>query len=66
MFWTAAGQFRCTDVGTRTVVAVTIGATEIADPKLVERLPYAVAELVFDEDDFEACYRTAAERAAEA
>jgi hypothetical protein len=54
-FWTAAGQFKRTDVGTRTIVAVAIGAKEIADPSWLNGPPYAVAELVFDEDDLEAC-----------
>ncbi|HJY34937.1 MAG TPA: hypothetical protein VJ260_08790 [Vicinamibacterales bacterium] len=50
-FWTATGEWRCTDVGTRTIVAVKIDATGNA--------------LVFDEDDFEGCFPTAADRDAD-
>lgn len=28
-FWTATGSWRCTDVGTRTIVAIKLGPTEI-------------------------------------
>jgi hypothetical protein len=62
MFWTAVSQFKCTDVGTRTIVAVRIDATAVKAPSWLNGPPYAVAELVFDQDDFEACYPTAAER----
>ena len=65
-FWTATGAWQCTDVGTRTVVAVKIDATVAADPSWLHGPPYAVAEGVFDEHDQEACYPTAAERDAEA
>jgi hypothetical protein len=49
----------------RTIVAVTIDAQVIADPSWLNGPPYAVAEFVFDEYDFEGCYPTAAERDAE-
>ena len=47
-------EFRVTDIGTRTIVAVKITEKEKADPSWLNGPPYAVAELVFDEDDFEA------------
>lgn len=71
VFWTADRQWRCTDVGTRVIVAIRIDAAEIGsnEPSLRRALnreqaksegwfsgpPYAVAEVVFDEDDFEGC-----------
>lgn len=67
------GLWLCTDIGTRTVIAIRIDQAEIEtlntetgartlrgiDPR-VEREwlngpPYALAEVVFDEDDLEAC-----------
>lgn len=65
--------FRCTDVGTRTVIAIRVDHLEIAtarDRELSKVVlmtaeaekegwfngpPYAVLEMVFDEDDFEGC-----------
>jgi hypothetical protein len=64
-FWTATGAWRCTDVGTRTIVAVELGAHESPDPVDVDGPSSTSAELVFDEYDFEGCYPTAAERDAE-
>jgi hypothetical protein len=77
-FWTATGAHRCTDVGTRTIVAVKMGPRAIVrqesvgderrsatviidDPSWLNGPPYAVAELVFDENDLAGCYRTEAE-----
>ena len=77
-FWTHGGAFRCTDIGTRVVVALKLGPREIAraervggelritkriedDPSWLNGPPYAVAELVFDEDDLPGCFRTEAE-----
>lgn len=77
-FWTAAGPYRCTDVGTRTIVAVPLGPRVIVqresvgdeqrsttvvvdDPSWVNGPPYAVAEVVFDENDLAGCYRAEAE-----
>lgn len=72
-FWCGGRQWRCTDIGTRTIVAicidqVTVGST---DPALRRTLghaeaeaegwftgpPYAVAEAVFDENDMPVCSR---------
>jgi hypothetical protein len=77
-FWTATGPCRCTDVGTRTIVAVQMGPRAIVqqesvgddhrsttvvvdDPSWLNGPPYAVVEVVFDEDDLAGCYRTEAE-----
>ena len=71
VFWSSDRQWRCTDVGTRVIVAIRIDAAEIGsnEPSLRRTLnreqaeadgwfdgpPYAVAEVVFDEDDFGVC-----------
>ncbi len=57
-FETETGTWRCTDVGTRTVVAIKISAYD--DPSWFDGPPYAVVEVVFDEDDMEGetCWRT--------
>lgn len=52
-FTTASGRWRCTDVGTRTIAAI-----KIDDPGSdgwLEGPPYAVVEIVFDENDFGGC-----------
>ena len=48
-FSTETGRWRCTDIGTRTVIAIKVSDKE--DPSWFNRPPYAVAETVFDEDD---------------
>ena len=48
-----SGHWRCTDVGTRAIVAIQIEPGN--DPSWCDGPPYAVAELVFDEDDIVAC-----------
>jgi len=73
-FWTHVGAFRCTDVGTRVVVAVKLGPREIGraekvdgelritkriddDPSWLNGPPYAVEEVVFDENELLGCFR---------
>lgn len=51
-FRTAGGRFRVTDIGTRTILAIRIEARE--DESWLRGPPYAVAEIVFDENDYEA------------
>ena len=46
-------RWRCTDLGTRTVIAIALEHPE--DPSWYNGPPYAVAETVFDEYDLEAC-----------
>jgi hypothetical protein len=69
-FTTGHGLWRCTDLGTRTVVAIRIDAAEVVavlsgretqsvvdprrDPSWLNGPPYALAETVFDEYDFAA------------
>ncbi len=77
-FWTHAGAFRCTDIGTRVVVAVKLGPREVSrvesvdgelritkriddDPSWLNGPPYAIEELVFDENELVGCFRSEAE-----
>ena len=70
-FWCGGRQWRCTDIGTRTVIAIRIDSVAVRSnvPELCRTLnydeakadgwfsgpPYAVAESVFDEYDLEGC-----------
>ncbi len=70
-FWCGDRQWRCTDIGTRTIAAIRIDsvAVDSTAPELRRTLsfheaeaegwftgpPYPVAEHVFDEDDIEGC-----------
>lgn len=51
-FYTATGRWRCTDVGTRVIVAIRLNAPEAS---WYNGPPYAVAESVFDENDLAGC-----------
>jgi hypothetical protein len=56
MEFTSAGglaRWRCTDIGTRVIAAIEIEPGK--DPSWYNGPPYAVAEIVFDEDDIVAC-----------
>ena len=75
-FWCGDRRWRCTDVGTRVIVATRIDGVDVTTLRggqlshaflkgaEAEREgwfkgpPYAVAELVFDEYDLEACSLT--------
>lgn len=50
-FTTGSGRWRCTDVGTRTAVAFKLDK----DPSWYAGPPYAVEEVVFDENEFGGC-----------
>jgi hypothetical protein len=52
-FLTGSGRWRCTDIGTRTIVAIRLDHDD--DPRWYNGPPYAVAESVFDEYDVEGC-----------
>lgn len=70
-FWCGGRTWRCTDMGTRTIVAIRVDSVEVGSnvPELCRTLsraqaeaegwfngpPYAVGESVFDEDDMEGC-----------
>lgn len=45
-FYTSSGKWRCTDIGTRVIVAIKLDKT---DESWYNGPPYAVAEVVFDE-----------------
>jgi hypothetical protein len=51
-FDTPSGKWRCTDVGTRVVVAIKLDAP---DETWYSGPPYAICECVFDESDLEGC-----------
>lgn len=52
-FLTAAGRWRCTDVGKRVVLAIRLDRDD--DPSWYAGPPYAAAETVFDEYDMQEC-----------
>ena len=72
-FWCSDQQWQCTDIGTRTIIAMRIDPVEVGSnvPELRRTLtraeaekegwfkgpPYAGAEVVFDEDYMLACSR---------
>jgi hypothetical protein len=74
IFWCGDRQWRCTDIGTRTIIAMCIAPVEVsgASPEMRRTLTraeadaegwfngplYAVAERVFDEDDIMGCSLT--------
>lgn len=51
-FYTATGKWRCTDIGSRVVVAIELNQK---DQRNYNGPPYSVCECVFDEYDFEGC-----------
>ncbi|MDQ7047977.1 MAG: hypothetical protein Q9M39_10395 [Sulfurovum sp.] len=53
-FYTNTGKWRCTDIGTRVVIAISL---DQKDKRNYNESPYSVQEAVFDEYDFEGCYR---------
>jgi hypothetical protein len=59
-FLTASGRWRCTDIGKRTIAAIRLNHDD--DPSWYNGPPYAVAETVFDEYDFESCEPAPARR----
>ena len=48
-------RWLCTDVGIRTVAAICLDDIPKDDPSWLNGPPYAVAELVIDENDLTAC-----------
>jgi hypothetical protein len=51
-FYTASGKWRCTDIGTRVIVAIKL---DQADLQNYNGPPYSIPEHVFDEYDFNGC-----------
>ncbi|MEY4575494.1 MAG: hypothetical protein RL701_197 [Pseudomonadota bacterium] len=54
-FWLSGAKWRCTDTGTRVIVAVKLDHPE--DCTWYNGPPYAVAETVIDEYDLPGCSR---------
>ena len=58
-FWTGAGKWRVTDIGTRTIIAIrTTQNWEPVAEGWLKGPPYTVAEHVFSEGEFQWCYPT--------
>lgn len=53
-FLTASETWRCTDIGTRTIIAIKISDQD--DTSWFNGPPYAVVEMVFDENDLGGCW----------
>lgn len=53
-FETDSGIWRCTDIGTRVIVAIDLDAMTIRDGSYVKP-PYAVPEEIFDEEAIISC-----------
>lgn len=53
-FMTASGTWRCTDIGIRTIIAIKVSDRD--DPSWFNGPPYAVVEVVFDENDLGGCW----------
>jgi uncharacterized protein UPF0158 len=51
-FYTKAGKWRCTDIGTRVIVAIQLNQE---DSRNYNGPPYSIPEQVFDEYDIEGC-----------
>lgn len=51
-FYCAGREYFVTDKGTRVIVAVEVTDVVRADPSWLNGPTYALAEIVFDEDDF--------------
>ena len=74
-FFIEVGRWRCTDVGTRTICAISLEPRKIvslsvgeapvtriaSDPSWLQGPPFMVAEQVFDETSFGALYAFAME-----
>jgi NLI interacting factor-like phosphatase len=55
-FFTEAGRWRCTDIGTRAIVAIKVDEVHSDNTTWHTGPPYAVEEHVFDENDLQACF----------
>ena len=53
-FMTVSGTWRCTDIGTRTIIAIRV--SDCDDTSWLNGPPYAVVEMVFDENDLGGCW----------
>jgi hypothetical protein len=55
-FWMSGARWRCTDIGTRLVIAIKLDHDD--DPSWYDGPPYAVCEHTIDRHDFTACSLT--------
>lgn len=55
VFYTGAGKWICTDVGTRAILAIKYDEFIDLDKGNKSGPPYSIAESVFDEYDFDGC-----------
>jgi len=53
IFYTDAGKWKCTDIGSRIIVAISL---DHEDERNYNGPPYSIQEVVFDEYDFEGCF----------
>lgn len=53
-FYTNAGKWKCTDIGSRIIAAISL---DQEDERNYIGPPYSIEEVVFDEYDFEGCFR---------
>ncbi len=54
-FFCGGKKWRCTDLGTRVVIAICVSDYD-KDPTWLNGPPYAIVETVFDEDDQSNCF----------
>ena len=54
-FYTTSGKWKCTDIGTRAIVAIKLNDQ---DESWNIGPPYATSEIVFDEYDLPGCNKT--------
>jgi hypothetical protein len=52
-FWMSGSRWRCTDIGTRLVIAIKLDMDD--DPRWYSGPPYAVCECPIDPHDLSAC-----------
>ena len=57
-FWTATGEWLCTDIGTRTILAIHLNKS---DESWYVGPPYGVVEHSFDESDIGCCRKEPAD-----
>lgn len=51
-FYTSSGEWRCTDIGTRTICAIQLNQEDASN---YNGPPYSIPEYVFDENDLDGC-----------
>ena len=59
-FFTGSGEWLCTDIGTRTIIAIRI--QDEPEKYWINGPPYDIEENVFDDFDFGGCYLQSIEK----